>query len=242
MCAPSRRRASLAFAVLALAGALLAAARAGAVVVAGFGDSLTWAPGYLAQLPPEWSTLNLSQGGECSWEGRTRLEALLPALGADVVVVMEGTNDVRAAGYTLERTIESLTAMADALRAKGHAVVLVAPPPLLPFDPAAPADATNARLIALADALALEAGRRRIPFVDLFAEFVRLAPLADYYLDGIHPNERGSAEIAQAVEPAIARALARPGAGAPRSSALGALMRALGRMFGRSTRDAESGL
>ena len=76
-------------------GLFLLPSRAELLTIAGFGDSMTWAPGYLAQLPSEWKTVNLSHGGECSWDGLLRLQRLLPTLDANVVVLMEGTNDVR---------------------------------------------------------------------------------------------------------------------------------------------------
>jgi lysophospholipase L1-like esterase len=196
--------------VLFLLGFGVPARRAEALVVAGFGDSLTWAPGYLAQLPDEWETINLSQGGEVSWNGVERLGDLLPTLVADVVVVMEGSNDVRHPAYTLELSVESLSTMLQAIQAFGMAAVLMAPPPLLPYDPTEP---TNERLHELSAALAVVADEHGVPFVDLLPTFADLDDLDDlerYYYDPIHPNDLGSGVIARAAAPAIAQAAAVP--------------------------------
>jgi lysophospholipase L1-like esterase len=184
--------------------------RAAGLTVAGFGDSLSWAPGYLAQLPAEWETVNLSQGGEVSWDGLVRLQSLLPTLDADVVVLMEGSNDVRHVEYTLDRSVDSLAAMMDAVLAEGISVVLMAPPPLLPWGPSPAADTENGRLLALADALEPLAAARGIPFVDLLPIFAGLDSLDDYYWDLVHPNALGSGVIAGAVAPAIEAAAVVP--------------------------------
>jgi GDSL-like Lipase/Acylhydrolase family len=139
--------------LLGLCVALLAPS-ADALTVAGFGDSMTWPPGYLAALPAEWQTVNLSLGGEASWNGLPRLEGLLPTLHADVLILMEGTNDVRDPSYSLQRSVDSLTAMVDAARAADIAVVLMAPPPLKPSYPNA--QGYDALLASLSDALKVQ--------------------------------------------------------------------------------------
>lgn len=180
------------------------AAPAPALTVAGFGDSMTWAPGYLAQLPADWDVVNLSRGGEVSWDGVARLEALLPTLEADVVVVMEGTNDVRMLTYSEERSVASLVAMLDAILAAGMRPVLMAPPPLLPFEARNPG-AANQRLAALRDVLARAAAVRGVAFVDLFERMSGLQDLGSYYLDQVHINAAGSGLVASELVPAIAR-------------------------------------
>jgi lysophospholipase L1-like esterase len=203
---PSHRLSSALF-LLGLCAALLAP-RAEALTVAGFGDSMTWAPGYLAQLPAEWDTVNLSLGGEVSWDGLLRLQGLLPTLEADVLVVMEGTNDVRDLGYSQDRSVESLSAMMDAALAQGLEVVLMAPPPLLPYDPNGDPLGPNGLLASLAGALGDAAAARGVPFVDLFALFTASPSMESYYLDLIHPNETGSGVIAAAAATAITQTIA----------------------------------
>ena len=198
--------ASLLFAI----GLFLLPPRAEALTVAGFGDSMTWPPGYLVQLPSEWETVNLSQGGECSWDGLVRLQQLLPTLEADVVILMEGTNDVRSIYYTFPRSIESFTGMIDAVLDAGLLPVLMAPPPMLPWDPNGPADHANGQLQALATALADLADSKGIPFVNLLDIFAALDNLDSYYLDGLHLDADGSGVIASALAPVIRDAVFTP--------------------------------
>lgn len=208
MSSPSDRLRSSAV-VLGLCAALLAP-RAEALTVAGFGDSMSWAPGYLAQLPAEWETINLSLGGEVSWSGLLRLQGLLPTLEADVLILMEGTNDVRNSGYTQDRSVESLSAMMDAALALGLEVVLMAPPPLLPYDPNENPLWANGRLASLAVALEDAAAARGVPFVDVFDLFTASSSMESYYMDLIHLNATGSGVVAAAATTAVAQAIATP--------------------------------
>jgi lysophospholipase L1-like esterase len=196
--------------LLVALGLFLLPPRAESLTVAGFGDSLTWAPGYLAQLPSEWETVNLSNGGECSWDGLLRLQRLLPTLDADVVVLMEGTNDVSNLNYTFARSMDSLTGMIDAVLDAGMLPVLMAPPPILPWDPNGPAEDPNGQLQALASALEGLADSKGIPFVNLLDTFAAFDDLDSYYHDGLHPNADGSGVIAAALVPVIRDAVPTP--------------------------------
>jgi lysophospholipase L1-like esterase len=208
---PSRRFGSLGalVAVTIAAGQLLWPTRAVALTVAGFGDSLTWEPGYLSHLPAEWDTVNLSQGGETAIDGLPRLLGLLPTLEADVVVIMEGTNDVRMLGYSESASVASLTAMIDAVLSAGMQAVLMAPPPQIPYDPDGPAGA-NTSLLGLATALESAAASRGVPFVDLFHAFAELESLEDFYLDSVHITDAGTQIVAGLVAPAIEQAVHMP--------------------------------
>jgi lysophospholipase L1-like esterase len=193
--------------VATLALTLLFAGSAGALTVAGFGDSLTQNPDYLLYLPDEWTTIDLGNPGEESWDGIERLRGLLPALEADVVVIMEGTNDVRHPGYTDERSLDSLTGMVLEVQAAGLRPVLAAPPPRYSAD----SELANARLAYLAGALGDFAASLGIPFVDLYDAFRQLDDPASYFQDdGVHPWIEGRIFIASQIEPAVGLAAPEP--------------------------------
>jgi lysophospholipase L1-like esterase len=190
-----------------LALTLLVAGSAGALTVAGFGDSLTQGPDYLQYLPGEWTTLDFGKPGEESWDGIERLRGLLPTLEADVVVIMEGTNDVRHGGYTDERSLGSLTGMVLEVQAYGLRPVLAAPPPLYSPD----SEVANERLAYLAGALGDFAAPLGVPFVDLYDAFQQLADPASYFQDdGVHPWTDGRMFIASQIAPAVRLAAPEP--------------------------------
>ena len=134
----------------------------------------------------------------------------MPTLEADVLILMEGTNDVRTVGYTQDRSVESLSAMMDAALAQGLKVVLMAPPPLLPYDPNGNPEWPNGLLVSLAEALEDEAAARGVPFVNVFDLFSASSSMDSYYLDLVHPNAAGSGIIAAAAATAVDQAVAAP--------------------------------
>jgi lysophospholipase L1-like esterase len=176
------------------------ASPAAAITVAGFGDSLTHGHDYLNYLPSDMTTLDFGLTGEESWDGVDRLPGVLDTLVADVVIIMEGTNDVRDGSYTNELSLSSLTSMVDMTLDAGFAVVLMAPPIIV--DPADPV--YDERLAYLSGALEWVAADRGVPFVDLYDIFSGLADPTPYFQeDGVHAADPGRMLIASSVEPAI---------------------------------------
>lgn len=206
-----------------------------ALSVAGYGDSLTGGGVWIGLLPATWSGLDYGEAGDECWNDvgdRLLADLADPGAavhGADAVVVFCGTNDVRSGVWTLEKSMDEITAGADAALAQGFLVAVVAPPPI--FYSGTPANVPNARLVQMRDALAsFVTGRRgsgaTIGFAnvhDLFwAEIDAGTPLEDLYSDGVHPIGLGRQIIADEIVAALLAA-PQPGAYVP-SLAPGALL------------------
>lgn len=133
--------------LLALAGGLLAAAAGHAqVVYRAFGDSVTFGTGaepnfrgYPARLQrmlnnqgtEEARVANHGQGGETTVSGLSRINRVLE-LGGDVLLLMEGTNDV-GAGISRETTVQNLEIMGSRAINRGFRVVHATVIPRAPF-------------------------------------------------------------------------------------------------------------
>lgn len=203
---------------------LVLAAPSGALTVAGFGDSLTREPDYLSYLPASWTTLDHGEPGEETWnEGLDRfIDEVLPLLDpaeVDVIVLMEGTNDVRHPEWASNDTVGNLASMALAARSSGFEVVLMAPPPIhVPNDAPGASHAAServpgwdARLAGVRDGLEAWAGVQGVPFVDLYGAFLD-HPMPETLLktDGVHPNDLGRAFIAARATPVIRSTVPEP--------------------------------
>jgi lysophospholipase L1-like esterase len=186
--------------------------------VAAFGDSLT--EGYpflndpwIQRLEPDVNGVNLGLSSERSEDGLVRLQAWLDAHPgvADVVIIMEGTNDTdEGSGTTWNEaeTVANLQAMVAAVVAYGAVPILMAPPPVI-----SDASAT-AKLDGLATALETWASDgQSVPFVHLFDEFNNHPDTSSlFHSDGIHLSDAGNAFVAEVVRaalPAQAPALSR---------------------------------
>lgn len=110
-----------------------------------FGDSITegidrWDELHLGGYPARLSTAlgcngsncevdNEGLGGETSGEGLTRIDGVLAAKRYDVMLLMEGTNDLRGGNPISVETVEfNLDAIAGKAAAKGVETVHIAPP------------------------------------------------------------------------------------------------------------------
>lgn len=184
--------ASLTLACLAaLLGGLLAAPAATAqTVYLAFGDSITFGsfdespePGY----PPELENLLNQRGvnavvdnyglpGETTVDGVDRLDSVLDN-GGDVLLLMEGTNDINA-GISRETIAFNLAAMANRAESRGFEVVHGT---IIPRLPTAGKDSTNliaSQLAGAVRALAYDNGRNLADpfsvFFDLLDDFTTL--------------------------------------------------------------------
>lgn len=197
----TRRAALLGFAALLAAAAAPAAAQ---TIYLAFGDSITAGsfdesaePGY----PPELEDLLNERGvnavvenhglpGETTGEALSRIDSVL-AGGGDVLLLMEGTNDVNQQ-VPLTTIVFNLDALAERAEAAGLGAVHAT---IIPRRPTATTDGNNRTTRNLNGdirALAWETGRSLVDPFDLFTSTPNL--FDRYYVggtDNLHPNEAG---------------------------------------------------
>lgn len=194
--------------VASLLACLQAAHGQGTTVYLAFGDSVTEGvgvipngPGYPARLQRiltnqgagDVRVENHGLGGERTTGGLTRIDGVL-AGGGDVLLLMEGTNDV-SAGISRETTIQNLDRMVRKAADRGISTLHAT---LIPRIPSAPVDANNrstTRVNYATRDLALDRGRL---LADPFAVFLAQPRLfRDFYSDTVpndqvgHPNAEG---------------------------------------------------
>ncbi|PLX92482.1 MAG: arylesterase [Desulfuromonas sp.] len=169
----------------------------GSVVLA-FGDSLTYGtgasreeayPAVLAEMLGV-SVVNAGVPGELSGTGAERLPALLDEVAPDLVILCHGGNDFlqRRGGDGVRKNLRQMIALS---RAAGAEVVLIAVPKLgllLDADPLYREVADELQVPLEEDVLS-----------DVLAE-------RDLKSDTIHPNARGYAEMAKALQRLIEKA------------------------------------
>jgi lysophospholipase L1-like esterase len=203
--------------VLAIASLVVAPPLAAQTVkYIAFGDSITFGfgdaprPDGRAGYPPRLEAILRQAGqatavvendgfsGERTPEGLTRLDGVL-AGGGNVLLLMEGTNDISRA-ISLETTVANLDAMAKKAEARGMTATHAT---LIPRRPDAKYDPENIQNQRTAQSIRDLAGNARRKLVD---PFELMAPLADlftkYYYPGSddpvgHPNSAGYDLLAQ---------------------------------------------
>ncbi len=149
-----------------------------------FGSSTTY-PGELSRLLGK-SVLNYGLSGEKTSDGLQRLPLVLRATHPLMVVLMEGTNDVRL-GLPASSTLFALRRMVRLIRAAGARVVLVAPPPVATSYARAIYD-LGVQVMRLATDLKVWVANPRIVWETRMLS-----------ADGLHPNDAGYHAIADAV-------------------------------------------
>ena len=159
---------------------------------------------WLMRSHPEWDVINQGINGERSDQIRARLDADVLSLRPSAVIVIAGVNDVYQ-GLGAERVEGQLEAMYS--RAADDGLALVAGT-IVPFNTAT-AD-QNARMREINGWIQAQARRdRRIVFVDTRAA-VAAADEPDRLAaspDGLHPDVDGYRRMADAIAPALQRAL-----------------------------------
>jgi len=206
------RRALLLFTIgLVLFGTI---ARAQNTVYLAFGDSITEGdfdtntsqPGYPPKLQKllvnagmDASVENYGLGGEQTTDGVTRIDTALALAHADILLLMEGTNDIYH-GLSIETTVQDLDTMANKASDQGLSTVHAT---IIPFRPDARVNSDNVLTGDLnmgIRSLALARGRELADPFEVFLEQENL--FETYYYSGAgdvvgHPNDDGYQLLAQ---------------------------------------------
>ena len=199
-----RAMASLLFFGLALAQP----SRAESMTVAFFGDSITRTGVTLGTSYPDLFALatgaeviNLGISGETTYSGLTRFEqGISTEPEVDLVILLEGTNDLFRSGYDEGRTAENVLRMAELASTAGIEPIIATPLPIL--KPGAHEQNDRARGLVLA--LSIKGLGVGMQVVDLYEEFEsRMTSAALLLNDGLHPNPTGRALIASTVEASL---------------------------------------
>ncbi|HVR29243.1 MAG TPA: GDSL-type esterase/lipase family protein [Thermoanaerobaculia bacterium] len=215
MIAAAVRLAAAVVALLALVATLLvlgaAQAQAPTVYVA-FGDSITEGVGDEegGGYPPRLEALLLARGrradvrnlglaGEATAEGLTRIETVLEQVGGDVLLLMEGTNDVPK-NISIETTVFNLGEIARKAEQAGMEVVVAS---VIPRSPFASVDRNNVVTQELNETIRDLAGTSDRELADPFEVFITTPDFFDQLYDKDpqdpvgHPNARGADRLAR---------------------------------------------
>lgn len=140
------------------------------------------------------NVVNEGRGGEWAADGERRLSGLLVGKAFDVVMLMEGANDLNAMGQSgMTATLRSIDAMMQNA-AGANARVLVATLP--PQRPDGLRGGAASLVPVFNDNLKVLAAARRAVVVDVYAAFG--GDLTLLGSDGLHPTEAGYDRIAAA--------------------------------------------
>lgn len=148
--------------------------------------------------------------GELTFGGVTRLDDVLAADDADVVLIMEGTNDMSRGGsnlISLEAVQDNLELMVAKVQQAGRQPVLAS---TIPYGSGADRQASlNNRAARLSDRLRDWAGQQDVPFADPYNFLVVIPNLFTtyYHPDGYHLTADGNERLARAFRSASLEAL-----------------------------------
>ncbi len=149
--------------------------------------------------------VNYGLCGERTTAGVSRIEDALDA-GGDVIIIMEGTNDV-SGRLGIETTLFNLNAMAKKAELAGIEPVMAS---IIPRGPDSGADTGNSKTSAIGNQLRLDAAENGWAFADPFeALFSRSNFFELYYFDQLHPNPTGYAIVAASMVDATVDAATR---------------------------------
>ena len=170
----------------------------------GDGDRRSQFAYWLTEAHPHWRVLNRGVNGERTDQIAARFDRDVLSAHPDVVIVIAGVNDVYQ-GRSAERVIEQLRAIYD--RAAGAGIPVVAGS-IVPFNTATAGQ--NAAMRAINDWIGRQARDRRLFFVDTRAAVADPAnpDMLAGSPDGLHPDIDGYHRMADALAPAIQRAIA----------------------------------
>lgn len=163
--------------------------------------------------------------GETTFGGVTRIDQVLATRPGEVVIIMEGTNDISRGGSNLiglECIQENLEIMADKVAAAGRSPVFSS---VIPYGPGAGPSRNNRRARNLAALTRAEAARRGTPFADPFNFLINMPNLFSRYFaaDGFHLNAAGNEIMARAFVEPVSQAienLCEPGVCEPSDTTL----------------------
>lgn len=126
--------------------------------------------------------------GEKTSGGGARLPREVSDLNPEVVLIMEGTNDVTDDSFKLSESEDNLEYMIETSRTRGASVVFIATIP--PIFPGGPNNAARPRVLQLNDEIRDLAARKGAHLVDVYAALD--ADLSKYYSgNDLHPNGEG---------------------------------------------------
>ena len=171
-----------------------------------FGDSITYGrcgpapnecPQYTVRLEEllrarytsqSFQIITRGKPGERTTEGGSRLPDEVSAFNPEVVLIMEGTNDVTNDAFKLNESEDALEYMIDASRNRGVSAVFLATIP--PIFPGGPNNGAIPRVLQLNDEIRDMAARKGAHLVDVYAALS--ADLNRYYSgNDLHPNGEG---------------------------------------------------
>jgi lysophospholipase L1-like esterase len=126
-------------------------------------------------------------GGERTYQGEERLPGELATYNPEVLLLMEGTNDVIADPYDLAKAVDSLEDMVD-IASKGGVLVFLATIP--PIAPGGPYDYARPRVLELNAEIHDIAFSKGAHLVDVFTALNANVPLY-FPVDDLHPTGEG---------------------------------------------------
>ena len=179
-----------------------------------YGNSITegWAPLFPTMFPGK-PYVGRGIGGQTTPQLLVRFRQDVVALQPAVVVILAGTNDIagNTGPSTLEMIEDNLASMAEVATANGIRVVLSSVLPVYDY-PWRPGLEPAGKIVTLNNWLKVYASSHGAIYCDYHSAMAdeRQGMLGDLASDGVHPNEKGYAVMAQLVERAIADALRRP--------------------------------
>lgn len=222
-CSPSRSRLLFACCALLLAALSNTAPATGQqVVLLAFGDSITHGLGDLTVTcdgaprgyPPllinrltaaGYNTRQVTSGvcGELTSTGLSRIDDALRFAAGDILLLMEGTNDLSNRNISTESMRFNLNAMAGKSVDRGYLPVLASP---IPRDSRQDGVTSNDRTAFLGSLLKQDAAAKGWGWAPTFVDMIDIPDLYDrFYSDPYHPNRSGYSILADIfAEPALA--------------------------------------
>lgn len=156
---------------------------------------------------------NRGISGERAPAGEDRLLSELNAYNPEVLLLMEGTNDLTAIPPDAAEALESLEDMIDLAKGRGITVFLAT---IAPIAPGGPNSAVIPLVAPFNASIRTLAARKGVPLVDVYSALN--ADIARYYVgDDLHPTGEGLRLIGETFYSAIRAALDTTPGGAPLS-------------------------
>ena len=178
------------------------------------GDSITDAWGRrVGKFWPERPYVNRGISGQTTPQMLIRFRPDVIALGAKVVVILAGTNDIagNTGPMTLEQIEGNLESMAELAKANGMKVVMSSVMPVCDYHRPQIAHRPPEKIIALNEWMQAYCKKHKLVYLDYYSAMLDEAKLLKKELtnDGLHPNDAGYAVMEPLAEKAIAEALKR---------------------------------
>ena len=178
------------------------------------GDSITDAWGRRGgKFWPERPYVNRGISGQTTPQMLIRFRPDAIALGAKLVVILAGTNDIagNTGLMTLEQIEGNLESMAQLAKANGMKVVMSSVMPVCDYHRPQTARRPPAKIIALNEWIQAYCKKHKLVYLDYYSAMLDDAKMLKKELteDGLHPNAAGYAVMEPLAEKAIAKALGK---------------------------------